>query len=51
MTKVKVSLCTIACHITFAVLIRIKCSGIYIDIGIEFLNGDGIAARLKERCQ
>jgi hypothetical protein len=51
MTKVKVSLCAIACNITFAVLIRVKCSRIYINIGVKFLDCDGITARLKEGCQ
>jgi len=49
MAKVKVSLCAIACHIAFAVLIRVKCSRVYVDIGVEFLYGNRITARLKER--
>ena len=44
--EVKVGLGAIDGHITLAVLVWIQCSRVNIDIGVDFLYGDGVAAGL-----
>ncbi len=45
--EVKVSLMTVNSHIAFSMLVRVQCSGIYIDIWVKFLDSDAIAARFE----
>ena len=51
MSKVKVGLGTILGDIALSVLIRIQCTGVDVDIWIEFLDCDPEAACLKKFCQ
>src|SRR5690242_19754440 len=47
-TQIKICFCTILCYKAFAVLIRVQCSGINIDIGIEFLYGNSQPTGLQK---
>ncbi len=40
MTQVEIRLCPIIGHVDFPVLIRVHRTGIDVDVGIEFLDGD-----------
>ena len=48
MTKIQVSLKPIIRYVTLAMLIRIERARVDIDIGVEFLNGNAVTARLKQ---
>ena len=45
--EVKVGLSSVDGHVTLAVLVWIQCPRIDVDIRIDFLYGDGVAAGLK----
>ena len=52
-TKVEVSFVTVNCHITFTMLIGVKCSRVNIQIRVKLLNSNTITACYKqigERC-
>ncbi len=44
MSKIQVGLRSVVCHKDFAVLNRVHCSGINVNVGIEFLHGHPVAA-------
>ena len=48
MTKIQVGLKPIIRYVTLAMLIRIERTRVDIDIGVEFLNGNALTARLKQ---
>ena len=48
MAKVQVSLGSVVGDIALPVLVRVQGSRVYVDVGIEFLNGDTQAARLQK---
>ena len=39
MSEVQVRLCTVIRHIALAMLVRVQCSRVNVDVGIKFLNG------------
>ena len=48
MAKVQVSLGSVVGYIALSVLVRVQGSRVYVDVGIEFLNGDTQAACLQK---
>ena len=48
MPQIQVCLCSVNCDITFSVFVRIKCSGIDVQIRVEFLDCDMVAACLQQ---
>lgn len=51
MSKIKICFRAVICYKYFAVLDRIHCSRINIDIGIKFLHSDCIAARFEQTAE
>jgi hypothetical protein len=49
-TKIEVGLGTIVGNETLAVFIGVQCTWVYIDVGIQFLDGYSMPARLKQFC-
>ena len=48
MAEVEVGLHAIIGHVAFAVFVRIERAWVDIDVGVELLNGDAVAACLKD---
>ncbi len=48
MAEVQVSLGPVVGYIALSVLVRVQGSRVYVDVGIEFLNGDTQAACLQK---
>ena len=48
MSQVQIGLETVLCHVALTVFVRIQCTRINIDIGVELLNGDFVAACLQQ---
>ena len=51
MTEIQVCLCSISRHVTLSMFVWIECSGVDVDIRIEFLDGNPIPHRLKQFAQ
>ncbi len=48
MAEIEICLRTVFRHITFAMLIRVHCPRVYIDVRVKLLNGYIIAPSLQE---
>ena len=48
MTQVQVGFHPIDSHVAFAVFVGVQRAGVDVDVGIEFLDGDGISPRLQQ---
>ena len=46
--QVEVSFHPVNGHVALAVLVRVECAWVDVDIRVKFLDGDGIAARLQQ---
>ena len=46
--QVKVSLMSVGCHIALAMLIRVKCTRVNVDIRVKLLDGDVVSSCLKK---
>ncbi len=51
MSEIQIGFVSVGGHIAFPVLVGIESAGIYVDVGIEFLDGYAITAGLKQAGQ